>query len=149
MMKLFICWNLRKKLNFKFFPVFELIAAELDAFFPYPFNEEIRGMAQGLDIPVGDIVIANFIYEMTAFVFLLSHSIHLFSLFKPVSTFRYCTSIVAQREDGQIIHGRNFDYDFPGYLQNLTYIAQFYRNGSVNTWEWFEFEQSFNMNKFV
>ena len=48
--------------------MFELIAAELDSFFPYPFNEEIKGMAQGLDIPVGDIVIANFIYEMTAFV---------------------------------------------------------------------------------
>jgi hypothetical protein len=60
--------------------LFELIATELDVFFPYPFNEEIKGMAQGLDIPVGDIVIANFIYEITAFVliFIVSMIMYIF-----------------------------------------------------------------------
>ena len=47
--------------------------------------------------------------------------------------------IVAQEANGQIIHGRNLDYDFPEYLQNLTYIAEFYRNGSVSETLFFDF----------
>ena len=44
---------------------------------------------------------------------------------------RFCTSIVASQANGQIIHGRNLDYDFPEFLQNLTYMAKYYRNGTV------------------
>ena len=51
-------------------------------------------------------------------------------LFMHVST-RFCTSIVTSQANGQIIHGRNLDYDFPEYLQNLAYMAKYYRNGTV------------------
>ena len=34
-------------------------------------------------------------------------------------------------ESDQIIHGRNLDYDFPEFLQNLTFIAEFHKNGEV------------------
>ena len=40
-------------------------------------------------------------------------------------------SIVTQQANGQIIHGRNFDYDFPSFLSKLTYKAQYVRNGAV------------------
>ncbi len=39
--------------------------------------------------------------------------------------------ILAEQENGQIIHGRNLDYDFPSMLQNVLYLAKFYRNDSV------------------
>lgn len=49
-----------------------------------------------------------------------------------LNIFRFCTSIVTQQQNGQIIHGRNFDYDEPEYLKKLTFKAQFVRNGTVN-----------------
>lgn len=39
--------------------------------------------------------------------------------------------ILSLMNNGQIIHGRNLDYDFPKLLMDLVYTAQFYRNGSV------------------
>ncbi len=44
----------------------ELFAANIDSFFPYPFNEELKGIADALDIGLGDVVIANMIYDLTA-----------------------------------------------------------------------------------
>ncbi len=44
----------------------ELFAADIDSFFPYPFNEELKGIAEAADINLGDIVISNFIYDLTA-----------------------------------------------------------------------------------
>jgi hypothetical protein len=40
-----------------------------------------------------------------------------------------CTSIVARRPDGVIIHGRNMDFAFPDAMRNASYIGQFYQNG--------------------
>ncbi|CAF0877283.1 unnamed protein product [Brachionus calyciflorus] len=87
----------------------EFIASQIDKLFPYPFNQELRGISKATGIKLGDVVFANLIYDITAF----------------------CTGIVATQENGQIIHGRNLDYDFPNYLKNLTYIAEFYQNGSL------------------
>ncbi len=44
---------------------------------------------------------------------------------------RFCTGILASKSNGQIIHGRNLDYDYAPYLANVTYIAKFVRNGTV------------------
>ena len=44
----------------------ETIANRIDEYFPYPFNEEIRGIAKASNSNVGDIVVANLIYELTA-----------------------------------------------------------------------------------
>ena len=43
----------------------------------------------------------------------------------------FCTSIVAQDSQGQVWHARNLDYDFSGYLRNLTVGVHFTRNGKV------------------
>ena len=42
----------------------------------------------------------------------------------------FCTSIVAQRSNGTIYHGRNLDYGIPG-LQNLTIEVDFVSDGQV------------------
>ena len=46
----------------------------------------------------------------------------------------WCTSIIAQTPDGQIIHSRNMDFDNPDILRKGTYVAQFY-NGSTELFE--------------
>lgn len=58
----------RKSLNLppELVKVGEYIAGDLDNFFPYPFNEEIRGITEAIDGTLGDVVIANLIYDITA-----------------------------------------------------------------------------------
>jgi hypothetical protein len=53
------------------------------------FGEEIRGVADGSGLDVGDALILNLAYELTD----------------------YCTSIVAVDNDGKIMHARNQDFE--------------------------------------
>ena len=46
--------------------IVETIANRIDDYFPYPFNEEIRGIAQSANLDEGDVVISNLIYDITA-----------------------------------------------------------------------------------
>ncbi|OXB64493.1 hypothetical protein ASZ78_005149, partial [Callipepla squamata] len=55
---------------------------------PYPFNEELQGIANSSGIPLGEIVIFNIFYEI----------------------FTVCTSIVAEDKTGKLYHARNLDF---------------------------------------
>lgn len=93
-------------------PVIDLIenvASKIDDYFPHPYNDELKGIAEATNYNLGDVIVANMIYDVTAF----------------------CTSIVVTQQNGQIIHGRNLDYNFPSYLQDLAYLAEFRQNGTV------------------
>jgi len=43
----------------------------------------------------------------------------------------YCTSIVARQADGTIIHGRNLDFDEADAMRDITFIAQYVKDGEV------------------
>ncbi|KAM6076973.1 acid ceramidase isoform 1-T1 [Chlamydotis macqueenii] len=62
--------------------------ARLTATLPYPFNEELQGIANSSGIPLGEIVIFNIFYEI----------------------FTVCTSIVAEDKTGKLYHARNLDF---------------------------------------
>uniref|UniRef100_A0A8C5T753 Acid ceramidase n=1 Tax=Malurus cyaneus samueli TaxID=2593467 RepID=A0A8C5T753_9PASS len=62
--------------------------AHLTATLPYPFNEELQGIANSSGIPLGEIVIFNVFYEI----------------------FTVCTSIVAEDKTGKLYHARNLDF---------------------------------------
>ncbi|KAJ7326742.1 hypothetical protein JRQ81_016501 [Phrynocephalus forsythii] len=55
---------------------------------PYPFNEEIKGIASAIDASLGDVVVFNIFYEI----------------------FTVCTSIVAEDSSGKLYHARNLDF---------------------------------------
>lgn len=55
---------------------------------PYPFNEEIKGIAQDSGVPLGEVVLFNIFYEI----------------------FTVCTSLVAEDANGNLFHGRNLDF---------------------------------------
>ncbi|XP_012695735.2 acid ceramidase-like [Clupea harengus] len=55
---------------------------------PYPFNEEIRGIAISSGAPVGEVILFNIFYEV----------------------FTVCTSVVAEDTSGNLYHGRNLDF---------------------------------------
>ncbi|KAG5848305.1 hypothetical protein ANANG_G00097080 [Anguilla anguilla] len=55
---------------------------------PYPFNEEIKGIAQDSGVALGEVVLFNIFYEV----------------------FTVCTSLVAEDANGNLFHGRNLDF---------------------------------------
>ncbi|KAF4091371.1 hypothetical protein AMELA_G00036130 [Ameiurus melas] len=55
---------------------------------PYPFNEEIKGIASVSEVPLGEIVLFNIFYEV----------------------FTVCTSVVTEDVNGNIYHARNLDF---------------------------------------
>uniref|UniRef100_A0A3P9QBW7 Acid ceramidase N-terminal domain-containing protein n=1 Tax=Poecilia reticulata TaxID=8081 RepID=A0A3P9QBW7_POERE len=80
----------------------------LEKHIPQLYSREIRGIASTMKMKLADVVILNFAYEFTA----------------------YCTSIVAQDKNGNIYHGRNFDFPH-SVLRNLTMNVVFFKNGEV------------------
>nr|CAB3264182.1 N-acylethanolamine-hydrolyzing acid amidase-like [Phallusia mammillata] len=92
----------------------EVIAKDIEKFIPQPFADEIRGISQATGIPLGDVVIANIIYDVSAF---------------GSSGNKACTSIVTADKSGKIYHGRNLDYEDPEFLKNLTIQVDFHQNG--------------------
>ncbi|XP_060564846.1 N-acylethanolamine-hydrolyzing acid amidase-like [Ruditapes philippinarum] len=90
-------------------PYIELIATDIDYYLPKPYAGEMRGFAKVLNISVGDIVMTNLIYDVSAF----------------------CTSIISQDDKGQIWHSRNLDYPFTGILENITIAVDFQSRGQT------------------
>jgi hypothetical protein len=89
------------------------IGDDLETYIHEPYASEMKGLAKVLNFDVGDIVLVNLFYEFTAF----------------------CTSIVAQTNDGVIYHARNLDLgwgtDFTTELQNLTIQVEFQQNNQT------------------
>ena len=49
-------------------PVLEIIGDEIEQYIHPPFAGEMRGIAKTLNMSVGDVVLANIIYDVTAYV---------------------------------------------------------------------------------
>jgi len=48
-------------------PILMKLGEELDKFIPQPFADEMRGISETLGLPLGEIVMANLIYDVSAF----------------------------------------------------------------------------------
>jgi Linear amide C-N hydrolases, choloylglycine hydrolase family len=74
----------------------------------YPTKvEEIRGVADALSLTEEEVFVFQYIYEI----------------------YTYCTTIIARNSDGNIIVGRNLDYDFVEDLAQTHYMAIYTING--------------------
>ncbi|XP_077574828.1 acid ceramidase [Stigmatopora nigra] len=69
---------------------------------PYPFADEIKGIATASGIPLGEVVLFNIFYEV----------------------FTVCTSVVAEDTKGNLVHGRNLDFGlFMGWdVKNKSWV---------------------------
>ncbi|XP_066515106.1 acid ceramidase [Hoplias malabaricus] len=69
---------------------------------PYPFNEEMKGIATASGVPLGEVVLFNIFYEI----------------------FTVCTSLIAEDPNGNLIHARNMDFGlFLGWdLKNRSWV---------------------------
>ncbi|KAL5013936.1 hypothetical protein ScPMuIL_008206 [Solemya velum] len=87
-------------------PVVDLIAERLDDTILEPYADEMRGIAEVFGVKLGDIVLLNLIYDITA----------------------WCTSIVAMDDHGVVWHARNLDYYYGDILRNMTIVARFMKD---------------------
>lgn len=89
----------------------------LDAM-PYPYGDEVRGIAMAGELTNLDALICNLIYEITG----------------------ACTAVIAQTEDGHIFHGHNLDtaanwnfstgqWELAEKLRQITVNVRFMRGG--------------------
>jgi len=68
--------------------IIDILFEDMLLWIPEPYNSEIRGIAEVVDMPVGEVVLYNVFYEV----------------------FTVCTSIVAQANNGTLYHARNLDF---------------------------------------
>jgi hypothetical protein len=85
--------------------------ANLVSFYSYmpEFIAEIKAIAELSEIDYPTILAYNLVYEY----------------------FAYCTSTITQDANGNILHGRNLDYDFTKEMGPLFVDANFTRNGTL------------------
>ena len=101
------------------------ISENIDKYVPYPYSEEIVGVAKFMDnTSVADVLLANLYYELTAY----SQGKKTQSV---VSGAMACTSIVAETVNGSIMHARNMDYSFVKHLENITITVDFQKGGKT------------------
>ncbi|XP_076456675.1 N-acylethanolamine-hydrolyzing acid amidase-like [Babylonia areolata] len=93
-------------------PLAEQIAEDIENLIPSPFAQEITGIANYWGMNVGDMILLNIIYDITA----------------------YCTSVVAQDGNRVIWHARNLDYESSDLLRNLTISVNF-RHGNKTLYQ--------------
>lgn len=98
----------------------DIIGKDVRKYLPYPYNEEILGIAASIKgVTVGEIVLGNTLYEVTAF----GHG--------GKAEAKACTSIIAEALNGTIFHGRNLDYSFGSALRDLTIVVNFQQGGKT------------------
>lgn len=106
---------LKKYIPSEALDVLGVIGLKVEAVIPYPYNQELMGIAENLKgVNIGDMILANTLYEITAW----SHD-----------GFKACTSIIAEDSNGMMFHGRNLDYTLVNYLGNLTITVDFQKAG--------------------
>ena len=99
------------------FKMISILAAEINNEIPEPYLSEIAGFAENINSTIGEVVLFNVIYETTAY--------------HRDEGSKACTSIVATLSNGQIIHGRNFDYPLPAYFNSLAVVLDFQKGGKT------------------
>ncbi|XP_039268629.2 N-acylethanolamine-hydrolyzing acid amidase-like [Styela clava] len=96
----------------------EVIAKDLERYFPHPYGDEIRGISNFYNMKLGDLVLENLAYDLSAW-----NS----NRFKG----RACTSIVTVDENGGLIHARNLDYVLGDELRKITAEIEFHKSGET------------------
>ncbi|VDM55754.1 unnamed protein product [Angiostrongylus costaricensis] len=95
--------------------------------------DAIPGFMKAAHLPLGFIVSMNILYDIVAFD--RKQSVIPFNLGGAVDVDDFdsfifqmgCTSIIAENEEGIILHGRNLDYVIGDLLKNITILVDFVR----------------------
>eukprot|EP00039_Didymoeca_costata_P018516 m.333775 g.333775 ORF g.333775 m.333775 type:complete len:394 (-) comp17220_c0_seq1:104-1285(-) len=113
-------------------PVVEDIAADLESYFPEDYAGEMRGIAKGYGLKLGDVVIVNLIYQLEGIGRNCSAGNNTGPCPSGIKNGPgLCTSIIAKDENGKIFHGRNLDWSIPAVLRKLMVDIDYVKDGKV------------------
>lgn len=93
-----------------------------------PYGLEIQACAAEFNFSLGAAVLLNYIYEVNwqcLASFLCSYASTI------VQVEAGCTSIIARTPAGEILHGRNLDFNLASVLQNLTCQVTFTKSNQT------------------
>uniref|UniRef100_A0A1I8IR37 NAAA-beta domain-containing protein n=1 Tax=Macrostomum lignano TaxID=282301 RepID=A0A1I8IR37_9PLAT len=111
----------------------DVVAADLDTHLPADYGAELLGISKTVNASLGDIVLLNLIYDVTAQPQPESSSSNQICPF----CCSFCTGIIANDRNGGLWHGRNLDYGntMPqtDMLEKVTIRVDFYRQRQVTT----------------
>ena len=101
---------------------------------PYPYGEELEGIAKAARVPVGNLFLENLMYEFIGYSSNSKHKTNGTTLQSYA-----CTTIIAQSEDGTIYTARTLDSMYITDLyKKLSMTVEFQRNGRIvyigSTW---------------
>lgn len=118
----------------EFVPIIEKIAADIDTYFPQPFADELKGVAKGYGLKLGDAVIVNLIYQLEG----IGVNCSARNNTGPCPSMEMkkrgpglCTSIVAEDENGMMFHGRNLDWSIPAILRKTMIDVDYVKGGKI------------------
>eukprot|EP01059_Diplonema_ambulator_P011220 TRINITY_DN21178_c0_g1_i1.p1 TRINITY_DN21178_c0_g1~~TRINITY_DN21178_c0_g1_i1.p1 ORF type:complete len:450 (+),score=107.79 TRINITY_DN21178_c0_g1_i1:64-1350(+) len=115
------------------------------------YSQEMEAIAKQLDLPKGQVVALNLMYVLENIGINCSNwndtgptgeCVNNTKMIYPFKTKLgagvdgppgVCTSIVAERPDGTVVHGRNFDWNIPDVLRPFIWEVEFQRGG-VTLW---------------
>lgn len=132
-------------------PLIEEVAAKLDKYKGFgDYSGEMRGLAKGLNLSLGDVVAGNLVYQLEGLGVNCSNwnntgptgqcanktgvltSEDLERGLPPREAGPgACTSIIAQNSAGQIYHARNLDWNLPKQVRQFVIDVEFQRNGET------------------
>ena len=135
-------------------PLLEGVAAKLDTYKGFgDYAGEMRGLAKGLNLSLGDVVAGNLVYQLeglgvncsnwnntgptgqckkNATGILTAEELEAGLGIPPRDAGPgACTSVVAQTPSGQIYHGRNLDWNLPAQVRQFVLDIEFQRGGKT------------------
>lgn len=99
--------------------VYDILKIDVTNILPYPYGQELSGIARAANVSEKELLLANMVYELTAY----NHT--------HGQGHKACTSIVSQTNNGTIIHATNFDYLLASSLRNLVVQVDFVENDQI------------------
>ena len=92
----------------------DVFGSLLDSLLPPPYADELKGLAEAVHLPVGELFLLNLTFDISS----------------------YCTGIIAQTSDGKLLHARNFDspneFNFlSSFGRDVTFNAHFQSGGKT------------------
>jgi hypothetical protein len=117
------------------------------------FGDEMKGYSEGLGLDLGYVVAANLVYQMESVgvtcsnwnntgptgqckgeidpdeIIWIESDHYKRTTASPIKAGGYCTSVVANDQDGGVLHGRNLDWNLEEKIRPLVVDVEFFRGG--------------------
>jgi hypothetical protein len=125
-------------------PIIEKVAAALDSYEGFgDYGAEMRGLAKGMNLSLGDVVAGNLVYQLeglgvncsnwnnTGPTGQCANSSDGVLYADPENGPGACTSVVAEDASRQIFHGRNLDWNLPAPVRQFVLDIEFQKQGKT------------------